>query len=1367
MAENDKQEYQDRVYAYRASQAAQTAAAQGKAAASTAATPARLSHTPMLEKLHVQTLALSLAHPMTGFPNTRFRSGSALEMMIHLNQQSVHAYEQARKDYKARVDAHAIAQAAMAAGTPNAPATLPALPPPLPAPPVEYRLSLILHLYQSGFTLNGGSDGSANYHPYSKSTAAFLRQLDHGEIPAMLGTIVQSVGNGNQAIAGINGMPPASAPAAGASSSLPPIGFHWYDGCIFAELRDYRSLTATMRAPAVRRLLLRPTLESIQTDALMLAADNAALLSQSQVQAKPEPPVKLEPGVDAAAAAVAATAAASTAAQSAAATEEADTAHFRSCVFTAEALMLRLTKRSLCLDPSPRVCQIANLVHYNRGRSFVPKLAAREARARTIELLQNVGETEEMMAVPPPPQRSIRVQQADLPSDAELLAQQQAAAAAAAKFTPGNGWYEHEIEVDEEELQDGPGPMRLRAPAPLPATASHAERQAHLELLRAYLHAKTRLPAKLRKVPIAAAAAPAAAKSQLLLAPDDAEERKEGPPAVDSSMLLYETSEIERDSRFHSDRRMVEGKGAGPDLQCLMPLDRQMARGVAAAAAAAAGLTDTAAVAPIPAAVASGPVPVSESHRSLMLLNYASFIHHHSQNLSNHALNRTLLDPVMKGGLLSGKNFALAQGVPPAVFTEPAGANGAGYPSSQPFVTTDVARSITYPQAPLPPPPPPVANGSMPAAAPAASSKGKNFVHISSTFHKVAPGDRPVRNPTPRPDEWTVMLYSPSLVPPSLGAGKAESIAAGIALRSNPRQIMELLVRALPATDARPASSAATQTPVVFSGSFEATLRLWTACDPTPGVSTFALGNEEAMRRFVEQFKRQAELDYRSPMLPTLTVVQQLMPQFSLPTGWYIDEASAQYLRVGTAPPAVAAAGKPPGQAVGPASISRGPAPPPSNASYPNNAAPGALSASAPTGSASYPPQASRGAYPSTSTLPPNTMPSRGVAAPPPGAQGSSVAARSSGGQAGYYAPSAPQQPSGSYHPSAVYNTQSSSGHQVQPQYSNAGLVSTHTSANSNYPSGAVGQNVPRGPVPPTQQQQQRYSTAPPPQQQVSQLNAARQGSYPQQQQQQQGYSNAQYAPSNQSRAPSSYVPSSGGYSNSGGGQATNSNAGYPPLTPGNNTPSSRGVSGAPSNYNYPPANQTQSSAGGGANYNYASPQQQMRQVAAPNSGSNAVYNSANQYRGSSGGETLSWTDSQGNRYTAQQPSQPAPQHQPSSSHARGYSGGGGSTAHPSYSTAPSPSGNYAASSGYPPQTPPSYSSAHTPTGGSNHAAAYSNAQYNAAAAAYAASGAYQSNPAARSNTQQQQQAAMQNQQQLQQHQRMQQQQQQQQYYSK
>jgi len=216
----------------------------------------------------------------------------------------------------------------------------------------ELKVSFTLHVYQAGFAIGyqHGSGGEMQmFHKYSRKNEAFLRSIDNGEIPLQLPALFShfhhqqhSKRSADAAVTATSRITSSALKGRSSSSSggrkarsdssnsrllhpAPPV-MHYYNGAVVVKLVDYRSLTDFYKEPATYKVLLRPNCATIQADIDEMVTEQ--VLHYSMKNKRP-PSDK--------------------------ATEE--------LRLHSEQEVLNFTKE-VCLDPSPRVCQVLNMVSY-------------------------------------------------------------------------------------------------------------------------------------------------------------------------------------------------------------------------------------------------------------------------------------------------------------------------------------------------------------------------------------------------------------------------------------------------------------------------------------------------------------------------------------------------------------------------------------------------------------------------------------------------------------------------------------------------------------------------------------------------------------------------------------------------------------------------------------------------------------------------------------------------------------------------------------------------------------------------------------------------------------------------------------------
>jgi hypothetical protein len=89
----------------------------------------------------------------------------------------------------------------------------------------DIHVSFLIMLFQAGFSLNG-----SNFRPYDTVGKRFLECIDQGYIPPLLTELLES--------------------------SSPRI--QYYDGCLIAEIQDFRLSTKSHPRPEKKHVLLQP-----------------------------------------------------------------------------------------------------------------------------------------------------------------------------------------------------------------------------------------------------------------------------------------------------------------------------------------------------------------------------------------------------------------------------------------------------------------------------------------------------------------------------------------------------------------------------------------------------------------------------------------------------------------------------------------------------------------------------------------------------------------------------------------------------------------------------------------------------------------------------------------------------------------------------------------------------------------------------------------------------------------------------------------------------------------------------------------------------------------------------------------------------
>jgi len=181
-------------------------------------------------------------------------------------------------------------------------------------PSVGWQVSFTLCMYQHGFSINSED---SNWQEYSDANLAMLAAIDCGDIPPYLTTLA------------------------------PSLNLNFYDGHLIVEVRDYRNvqLSVGQKEPKVRRLLLRPTQESLVMDVKQCVAESAIHTGSEWAE------------------------------------------------LAVEAEVVRLVRSRLCLWNSVRVCQVLNLAAMNRAKGAALRVSGDVADERTMELWEAMGET--------------------------------------------------------------------------------------------------------------------------------------------------------------------------------------------------------------------------------------------------------------------------------------------------------------------------------------------------------------------------------------------------------------------------------------------------------------------------------------------------------------------------------------------------------------------------------------------------------------------------------------------------------------------------------------------------------------------------------------------------------------------------------------------------------------------------------------------------------------------------------------------------------------------------------------------------------------------------------------------------------------
>ena len=181
-------------------------------------------------------------------------------------------------------------------------------------PAVGWQVSFTLCMYQHGFSINSED---SNWQEYNDTNLQMLAAIDNGDIPPYLTTLA------------------------------PSLNLTFYDGHLIVEVRDYRNVQLSMgqKEPKVRRLLLRPTQESLIMDVKQCIAESGIHDGSEWAE------------------------------------------------LAAEAEVVRLVRSRLCLWNSVRVCQVLNLATMNRAKGAALRVSGDVADERTMELWETMGET--------------------------------------------------------------------------------------------------------------------------------------------------------------------------------------------------------------------------------------------------------------------------------------------------------------------------------------------------------------------------------------------------------------------------------------------------------------------------------------------------------------------------------------------------------------------------------------------------------------------------------------------------------------------------------------------------------------------------------------------------------------------------------------------------------------------------------------------------------------------------------------------------------------------------------------------------------------------------------------------------------------
>jgi hypothetical protein len=109
------------------------------------------------------------------------------------------------------------------------------------------KVSLVLHLFQAGFSIN---DSNICFHKYTPENLLFLNSIDRGYIPCFFTDI-----NSRKEQSGT---------------------LKYYKGCLVCEIHDYRMLVRADTRPSVHRVLLRPHTETVISQARTLSRQRGA-----------------------------------------------------------------------------------------------------------------------------------------------------------------------------------------------------------------------------------------------------------------------------------------------------------------------------------------------------------------------------------------------------------------------------------------------------------------------------------------------------------------------------------------------------------------------------------------------------------------------------------------------------------------------------------------------------------------------------------------------------------------------------------------------------------------------------------------------------------------------------------------------------------------------------------------------------------------------------------------------------------------------------------------------------------------------------------------------------------------------------------
>ncbi|SPQ95115.1 unnamed protein product (mitochondrion) [Plasmodiophora brassicae] len=183
----------------------------------------------------------------------------------------------------------------------------------------DFKPATALHLFQKGFSL--GTE-STQWHEYNRHSKQFLTAIDNGILPPYISELLRHAKT-----------------------------WSFYDGYLILELVDYREMSEFNPQPTVKRVLLKPTAETVSGDVDRLC--DIKLLNKVDESELDD----LKIGLD--------------------------------------MRILRANAPRICLDPSIRVLQVASIMNYNLNQHNAARLSTEQIarcmakRERRDELLQN------------------------------------------------------------------------------------------------------------------------------------------------------------------------------------------------------------------------------------------------------------------------------------------------------------------------------------------------------------------------------------------------------------------------------------------------------------------------------------------------------------------------------------------------------------------------------------------------------------------------------------------------------------------------------------------------------------------------------------------------------------------------------------------------------------------------------------------------------------------------------------------------------------------------------------------------------------------------------------------------------------------